>query len=502
MTAPPQNPPGFSTYLAKDYASFRALMLDHLTGELPELANLEVASVEMTLVEALAYVGDYLSQYQDAVGSEAYVQTARLWTSLSRHARLVGLRLSEGCSARTLVRFEAAGDHVPVAKGTALLAAQPGIDRVHLAKAAPFAGAIGFETLHDLTLQRAHNRIALAPVSRPAPGFTGLTLDGHFPLLQPGHFLVLCEEDSGWRWPLRLIAPDCDPAGRSTITWHELDALPADTPRQGTWCLLGNLALADHGLTLQDPQPIAHPAANARPLLHCPDLSFAVPLGAGDATRSAAHLLAPDPLHALPALWLDERIAPLAADVGAWPIAQWRARRDLLDAAPQDLAFVPERVDKHSYRLRFGDGHAGRRPQSDYEFHSSWRQGCGSAGNIGIDALAHVIAADGRIRSVGNPLPGSGGRDRPALSVARQALIAEAARCPQARCVTEADYARHAARLHGVKASACRIVPRAGGRDVTITVQRDHGSAANIASALEPYRLLGDRLAIEIGEEQ
>lgn len=500
MTAPPNSPPGFSTYLAKDYASFRTLMLDHLTDELPGLANLEVASVEMTLVEALAYVGDYLSQYQDAVGTEAYVQTARLWTSLSRHARLSGLRLSEGCSARTLVRFEAAGDHIPVARRTALLAAQPGLDQVHLPHAEPFAGAIGFETLHALTLQRAHNRIALAPLSQPQPGGTSLTLDGHFPLLRHGHFLVLCEEGSDWRWPLRLSSCKLGPTGRSIINWHDLDALPADTPRQGTWYLLGNLALADHGLTLKDPQPIAHPAENARPLLYCPELAFTVPLRAADAERGAAELLAPDPFDAQPALWLKEQIAPQAAKVKKWPIARWRARRDLLDAAPQDLAFVPERVDNHTYRLRFGDGRAGRRPQSDFEFYSRWRQGCGSAGNIGIDALAHVIAADSRIRSVGNPLPGMGGRDRASLYAARQALIAKAERCPQARCVTEADYARHVARLHGVQASKCRIDHREGGRDVTITVECDHDLTASIALALEPFHLLGDRLTIQMGK--
>ena len=48
----------------------------------------------------MAYVGDYLSYYQDAVGTEAYLDTARQRISVRRHARLVDYRLHEGCNAR------------------------------------------------------------------------------------------------------------------------------------------------------------------------------------------------------------------------------------------------------------------------------------------------------------------------------------------------------------------------------------------------------------------
>ena len=57
----------------------------------------------MRLVELLAYVGDYLSYYQDAVATEAYLDTARERISVRRHVRLVDYFLHEGCNARAWV---------------------------------------------------------------------------------------------------------------------------------------------------------------------------------------------------------------------------------------------------------------------------------------------------------------------------------------------------------------------------------------------------------------
>jgi hypothetical protein len=41
----------------------------------------------IALVELLAYVGDQLSYYQDAVANEAYLETARQRISVKRHTR-------------------------------------------------------------------------------------------------------------------------------------------------------------------------------------------------------------------------------------------------------------------------------------------------------------------------------------------------------------------------------------------------------------------------------
>jgi predicted phage baseplate assembly protein len=97
-------------YLAKDYSSFRQLILDRLALVMPDWGERHVPDLGIALVEVLAYVGDYLSYYQDAVATEAYLDTARQRISVRRHARLVDYRMHEGCNARAWVCVETQTD--------------------------------------------------------------------------------------------------------------------------------------------------------------------------------------------------------------------------------------------------------------------------------------------------------------------------------------------------------------------------------------------------------
>jgi hypothetical protein len=90
-------------YLAKDYASFRQLVLDRLALIMPDWQETHVPDLGVALVELLAYAGDYLSYYQDAVATEAYLSTARERISVRRHVRLVDYAMHEGCNARAWV---------------------------------------------------------------------------------------------------------------------------------------------------------------------------------------------------------------------------------------------------------------------------------------------------------------------------------------------------------------------------------------------------------------
>ena len=101
-------------YLAKDYASFRQLILDRLALTIPEWTERHVPDFGIALVEVLAYVGDYLSYYQDAVATEAYLDTARQRISVRRHARLVDYQMHEGCNARTWVVVETDSEQLPL----------------------------------------------------------------------------------------------------------------------------------------------------------------------------------------------------------------------------------------------------------------------------------------------------------------------------------------------------------------------------------------------------
>ena len=97
-------------YLAKDYASFRKLMFDRLAQTMPDWRERHVPDIGVALVEVLAYRADRLSYFQDAVATEAYLDTARRRISVRRHARLVDYRLHEGCNARALIAIDTGTD--------------------------------------------------------------------------------------------------------------------------------------------------------------------------------------------------------------------------------------------------------------------------------------------------------------------------------------------------------------------------------------------------------
>jgi hypothetical protein len=106
---PPERTEPATNYLAKDYASFRQLILDRLAFLMPDWQERHVPDVGIALIELLAYAADYLSYYQDAVATEAYLETARLRISVRRHARLVDYQLHEGSNARAWVVLKTVG---------------------------------------------------------------------------------------------------------------------------------------------------------------------------------------------------------------------------------------------------------------------------------------------------------------------------------------------------------------------------------------------------------
>lgn len=86
-------------YMAKDYASFRQLLLDRIPQLNPDWLERSPADIGIALVELLAYEGDYLSYFQDAVANEAFLDTVRQRVSAKRHARLIDYRMHDGRNA-------------------------------------------------------------------------------------------------------------------------------------------------------------------------------------------------------------------------------------------------------------------------------------------------------------------------------------------------------------------------------------------------------------------
>ena len=202
-------------YLAKDYASFRQLMLDRLSVLMPQGFEQNPASLDMALVELFAYVGDHLSYQQDAIATEAYLDTARRRTSVRRHARLVDYFMHDGCNARTWVQLQTQGT-IKIPKGTQLLTRIIG-ESVQIApNSSTYDRALQqqpviFETMAEVELFSDHNQLnfytwGAQDCCLPA-GSTQATLRGDFPNLNPGDVLIF-EEVLG---PRTGQSEDADP---------------------------------------------------------------------------------------------------------------------------------------------------------------------------------------------------------------------------------------------------------------------------------------------------
>jgi hypothetical protein len=239
-------------YLAKDFESFRRLMLDRLALTVPAWRERNLADLGVALVELFAYVGDHLSYRQDVIATEAYLGTARHRISVRRHARLVDYRMHDGCNARVWVAVTGTtAAHVlpsrtPLYTRVARVPARVAPGSAEEAELAA-SGAQCFETLHELTLDPALDAVQFHTWSESEcalpRGATSATLKGKLSSLKAGGFLLLeevvgartgaaADVDRGRRHVVRLTAVDAtlrDPIGPVDVTrvsWAQADALP------------------------------------------------------------------------------------------------------------------------------------------------------------------------------------------------------------------------------------------------------------------------------------
>lgn len=356
-------------YLSKDFNSFRQLMLDRLSIIIPDWKERNLADLGITLVELLAYMGDYLSYQQDAIATEAYMGTARRRISLRRHARLVDYAISDGCNARVWVQLRTGLGQIDVPEGLRLATRVPGVDTA-IQETSPnlqrlFAGAPEFfETMHAITLRAAHNRMHFYTWGERdcclPKGATRAVLTGKFDHLKPGDVLVFQEmkgprtgepedADRTHRHAVRLtrnpvltadpLLIDIGTGAAQEVTlieWALDDALPfalcvSATTDEGdeidkVSVALGNIVLADHGRTIAGEQ------------LGAPLPADAVLAVAGSGTQCGGHERTPVHPRFRPRL----RYGPLtmAATIAQTTIVEGRRRRLAFDPnAPAASAF-------------------------------------------------------------------------------------------------------------------------------------------------------------------
>lgn len=532
--AEPAAPP--IDYLSKDYNSFRRLMLDRMSLLLPDWKESSPADLGVTLVELLAQAGDHLSYYQDAVGTEAYLRTARRRPSIRRHARLLDYHLHEGVNARTWVTVEVDSDVIGTSSAPALAAGTALLTRLSGTPIEVRTDALNdlvllkrptvFETLHAVgSLRTLQNELRFFTwgddnCCLPA-GATAATLlaDDGDPALQVGDVLILeevrgvdtgveADADPTRRQAVRLTsvgAVTLDPVTTHSyvdIEWHSDDALtfplcltevadPSDSSADPVPVSVarGNVVLADHGRTIVDEalDPADVPTTGRyRPLIEQSPVTVSVEYDHDDAIEeSAAAALVQDARTAT---------AEVELDADGWT---WSPVRDLLASDGSAPEFVAEVQTNGRTRLRFGDGICGREPDGGATFTLTYRVGNGQAGNIGSDALAHVVSDSlgGVVTRVRNPLPASGGTDPEPVEQVRH--HAPQAFRTQERAVTEADYTEVLGRHPDVQQAVA--TKRWTGSWYTVFISVDPRGASELSEELkatllewlERFRLAG-----------
>lgn len=511
-------------YLAKDYASFRRLMLDRLAITLPDWQARSPADLGIALVEMLAYSADYLSYYQDAVATEAYLGTARRRESIRRHARLLNYRLHEGCNARTWIHIHTEAAHILLERGTPFLSQLPGQPVRLRPGSTELATALAqrpevFETLQDVMLMPAHNEIAFHTWGDDQcclpKGATQATLRESATnalILEPGEVLILEQRqpltsaqmaDSTLRHPVRLTRvlsgeDRLEGVRVLEIEWHEEDALPFPLVisaaidgrlEENLAIALGNIVLADHGGTTTERLEPVPAQGRYRPKLPQTGLTYATGYTPPGPEQPASDDLIQDPRAAVPAVRL--------SDNGV----TWQAQQDLLNSGRFTPDFAVEVTENRQAMLRFGDGVYGRRPAAGTQFLARYRVGNGRRGNIGADAIAHLVTPYAGITAVHNPLPAQGGQDPEPVQQARR--DAPYAFRQQQRAVTPADYVEVTERHPQVQKAAATRRWTGSWYTVFITVDRKGGRSIdpafeqNLRQFLDRYRLAGHDIEID-----
>ncbi|NLU71900.1 putative baseplate assembly protein [Streptomyces sp. HNM0575] len=292
-------------YTARDFDTLRQVVLDRLALTAPDWRERHAADLGTTLVELLAHTADRIGYEQDAVATEAYLDTARRRVSVRRHVRLIDYPMHDGCNARTFVTLEVAeplvlppygyrfaaidvrtpGLHEPPAPGTVL-------DEEELAALDERGAAEVFEPLGDrsLHLHPAHNAIRLWTWGDEQcflpEGATSATLRDEWAddertcrtlRLRPGDLLILEEvlgprtgtpgdADPAHRQPVRLTSvtegiDELEDRPVLEVTWAPEDAPdfplvlstvagPDCEPVADVTVARGNTVLVDHGRSL------------------------------------------------------------------------------------------------------------------------------------------------------------------------------------------------------------------------------------------------------------
>jgi hypothetical protein len=541
-------------YLAKDYDSFRHVLLSAMPQRVPGWQPTSEADLDQVLIDLFAAAADELSDYQDRVLNEAYLTSARKRVSLARHARLVDYHIHQGNQASTwlalIVSESVVGSPFTLPEELLVWAGHPDApaDWIYFATREQLLDASARTQLdpllNELHLHTWSNSIpALRSGSTSADLVSTITGAGQSEAedlrdrINAGtvRWLLLEEKlnpltgrfagrDPRKRQLLELL-PDAitlrDPLSDTWITrvnWQARDALQADYSFTTTCSdiRVENVS-AFHANLLHVHQ--------GRPVLtHFYEPATLLPVDTETEKhrhferwelygqpRGVRCLLPFAPLAYLPTPANGE-VAPQSTILVEVEIGgvqdPWNEVISLVhsdDSAEEGDHFVVETDELQRSTLRFGNGVNGQLLPTDAIVHCAYQAGQGGNGNVGVEALTQFqplsgVLADSIVR-LWNPFDVIDGRDpEPVDKILRNAP--EAYRARQLRAITLADYVKRAEEVPGVARAVARYAWTGSWRTVRIvldpegTLEVAPELRLAVAAHLEAVRLIGEDLEL------
>ena len=521
--APPPPSP-VHDYLARDWRSLRQALAEFLLREHPD-ADLSSADPTVTVLELFAHVGDLLNYRLDRIATEAYLETARLRTSVRRHTRLVDYQLGEAVSARTYVHVAVppttgsvtvtAGDVVRDADGSTLaftvdaaLTARDSLGEIPVydwgedacclpagatecvlvrpKPADPLGAAwlapgdwIAFEVVYpgDPT---SHAKWATRnqdwPVMTPAPAFRDPVASRTAQVVQLTAVEAIADPLLGAGLPLFRVAWSADDAlarpyevgiddeyGAAEVTIVRANLVPA---HQGLYVEPGGLTPRDAGGYSLD--SAGAPSSGG--------LGLALD-ETGRPHRLDVTVTLPSAL-AVGATWVDTLLDP--------------------QVSVTDFPYVVDVEEQEPPILSFRTGNVGLDPPQGSTVAASYEVGGGAVGNIPANALDRIdLSGSGTQAPARNPAAATGGVERVALDVARRDAP-EAFAAELLRAVIPADYAAAADKDPAVQRAVARRRWTGSWPLITTVVDLDvdgdevaQEALARLGTTLDGLRMLG-----------
>jgi hypothetical protein len=535
--APPAEP--VIDYLARDYDSFRHLLMAAMAERVPGWQPTSEADLDQVLIDLIAADADELADYQDRVMNEAYLGSARKRVSLARHARLMDYHVHQGNQASTWIAVhvnvpaftvprdagvwtgerwndpavvifafdrdqlcrQALNRLLPYRWGGTVTALNRGSTEVDLTTPAPLASPGEADTLRDLLLAADVDHLLIEEELNPETGtVNGRDVRARQVLrlaprdaVPPRAESILDPVEGRWCVRVRWLAEDA-----LTRTYCFVTRCPGHPPVEGVTVFCGNLAAASHG------RP--HVTTFRTPGTPLAGLDLSSFVGTDEAHTEAGHWgivarLTQTPLAYRPTLPGGERppVSTLGVTVDGAP---WQERSDLIESEGDDEHFIVETDERQRSLLRFGDGVNGAPLPPNAAVQCRYRVGQGTAGNVGADTLTGFApAALAGVERLWNPLDvGNGLEPEPAAEVLRRAP--EAYRARQRRAVTLQDYADRAEEVPGVSRARARYAWTGSWRTVRVVIDPHGGTTLEaalierVSAALEAVRLIGEDLEI------